>query len=223
MSTNTPTATETPGKWVSVADAAKALNVSERQARRWAAKLADSDRQVSGVSSGRARTVVRLEALEVLAGKRESEPSGVRLVTGKSPDNGGELSGSDRQMTGHLAHIEKRLDQIEGAVIGGVLQAIQSRLEGLPTGDDLTKAVAAIRQDIASETKKAVADGIAQAVQDGDGASREDMAALLTRMEAIEAQNRALMAELSKAREIEAQRAPEPPKQGFWARLKGNR
>ncbi len=56
-------------EWVTVAEAAARLGVRERQARRWATKLPDSDRTLDRTVTGRPRTLVRLAALQQMRAK----------------------------------------------------------------------------------------------------------------------------------------------------------
>ena len=50
-------------EWLPIAQAAQQLGIAERQARRYAAKLPDSDRTVDRTPAGRERALVRLSAL----------------------------------------------------------------------------------------------------------------------------------------------------------------
>lgn len=54
-------------QWLPIAAAAKELGISERHARRYAAKLADIDRTHDRTSGQRDRTLVRLDALRSMA------------------------------------------------------------------------------------------------------------------------------------------------------------
>lgn len=67
-------------EWITIAQAAQRLGIAERQARRYAARLPDSDRTLDRTPAGRERTLVRLQALsEVVQAARR---------TGHTPDNG---------------------------------------------------------------------------------------------------------------------------------------
>ena len=54
---------EIKGEWVTIAQAAERLGIAERQARRYAARLPDTDRTLDRTPAGRERTLVRLSAL----------------------------------------------------------------------------------------------------------------------------------------------------------------
>ena len=67
-------------EWLTIAQAAERLGIAERRARRYAARLPDSDRTLDRTSAGRERTIVRLQALsEVMQAARK---------TGHAPDSG---------------------------------------------------------------------------------------------------------------------------------------
>lgn len=53
-------------EWVSIAEAARALGLAERQARRWAQRLPAADRRQEDVTPGRSRALVNLTALRAL-------------------------------------------------------------------------------------------------------------------------------------------------------------
>lgn len=71
--------------FVTVSEAARALGLSERQVRRYAGRLAESDRPTPDATTGSSPARVRLSALALLAGKVIAEESTPEKASGSSP------------------------------------------------------------------------------------------------------------------------------------------
>ena len=69
-------------EFVTVSEAARALGLSERQVRRYAGRLAESDRPTPDATTGPSPARVRLSALALLAGKVISEESTPEKASG---------------------------------------------------------------------------------------------------------------------------------------------
>ena len=81
-------------EWVTIAQAAQHLGLNERQARRYAERLPDTDRTTDRTSAGRGRALIRLAALRAIAkqmrgdkGAGGPEPDTRRTDAGHSPDS----------------------------------------------------------------------------------------------------------------------------------------
>jgi len=72
-------------EFVTVSEAARALGLSERQVRRYAGRLAESDRPTPDATTGPSPARVRLSALALLAGKVIAEESTPEKASGPSP------------------------------------------------------------------------------------------------------------------------------------------
>jgi len=80
-------------EWVTIAQAAQHLGLNERQARRYAERLPDTDRTTDRAPAGRGRALIRLAALRAIAkqmrgdkGAGGPEPDTRRTDAGHSPD-----------------------------------------------------------------------------------------------------------------------------------------
>jgi len=75
------------GDWLTVSQSAAAIGVSERQARRYAGRLAGHDRQEAGHGAGHVATLVRLSAMQDL--RTKTTPRGIKPDTAPDvrPDN----------------------------------------------------------------------------------------------------------------------------------------
>jgi len=81
-------------EWVTIAQAAQHLGLNERQARRYAAHLPDTDRTTDRTPAGRGRALIRLAALRAITKKMRGdkgaggpEPDTRRTLAGQLPDS----------------------------------------------------------------------------------------------------------------------------------------
>jgi len=81
-------------EWVTIAQAAQHLGLNERQARRYAAHLPDTDRTTDRAPAGRGRALIRLSALRAITKKMRGdkgaggpEPDTRRTLAGQLPDS----------------------------------------------------------------------------------------------------------------------------------------
>ena len=83
-------------EWVTIAQAAQHLGLNERQARRYAAHLPDTDRTTDRAPAGRGRALIRLSALRAITKKMRGDKG----AGGPEPDtrrtDAGQLPDSDR-------------------------------------------------------------------------------------------------------------------------------
>lgn len=84
-------------EFVTVAEAARALQLSERQVRRYAGRMAESDRLTPDATAGPSPARVRLSALAALAGKVIIEGNATGETSGPLP----EVTGSSPAYAGH--------------------------------------------------------------------------------------------------------------------------
>ena len=77
-------------EWLTIAQAAERLGIAERQARRYAARLPDSDRTLGRTPAGRERVIVRLQAI--------SEAMQTTRRAGQAPDNGPDTDRTEDRM-----------------------------------------------------------------------------------------------------------------------------
>lgn len=203
-------------EFVTISEAARALGLSERQVRRYAGRMAESDRLTSGSSPAR----VRLSALALLAGK---------VIVGESTPE--EVTGSSPASVGHD-------DRLSAESVRPVSEGSNLRQSGVVSED-----LATLREQLASVT--AERDGLTARLADTqtDRDAWKEQAQTLT--EALRAaQDEARAARLIGARPMQQIEAPglaggdsgevsasgggittpsisEEPKRGFWARLWG--
>jgi len=81
-------------EWVTIAQAAQHLGLNERQARRYAERLPDTDRTTDRTPAGRGRALIRLAALRAITKKMRGdkgaggpEPDTRRTLAGQLPDS----------------------------------------------------------------------------------------------------------------------------------------
>ena len=83
-------------EWVTIAQAAQHLGLNERQARRYAGHLPDTDRTTDRAPAGRGRALIRLAALRAITKKMRGDKG----AGGPEPDtrrtDAGQLPDSDR-------------------------------------------------------------------------------------------------------------------------------
>jgi excisionase family DNA binding protein len=217
MSEPTGEATPASGEWLTVSQAAALLRVSERTVRR---------RCEAGKLSARLETTPTgpawlIEAADIpAASAADAAANNQASAANLRPelDEAADVSAGNSSMPADAADIPAdnaialrvnemsgEIEQLKSFIAGGIMAQIAARLEQVPSAEQM---------------RDAVEQGIAAAVKNSDGASRDDVvnavAPVLERLEQIEASNAALRAE------NEALKAEMDKKsRGFFGRLFG--
>ena len=154
--------------FVTVAEAARALQLSERQVRRYAGRLAESDRltpdAMTGASPARSEASalrVRLPALAALAGKVLAEEKASDGASGSLP----EVTGASPAPAGHGDRLpDESVRPVSGAMVSEDLAALREQLASvIAERDGLTARLADTASD--RDAWKGQAQELTQALQ----------------------------------------------------------
>lgn len=213
-------------EFVTIAEAAKALNLSERQVRRYAGRLAESDRlpaksvrpgdrPTPDMMTGPCPARVRLSALALLAGKGIVEGNAPNEASGFLP----EVTGASPAYAGHDDRPIGKSVRLMSGVVSEDLASLREQLAAVTADrDGLTARLADTQAD-----RDAWKEQAREAIELARVAQDEVRSARLVGQRPMQ-QIESHAASAGDSGEVLAPGgalASEEPKRGFWARLWG--
>ncbi len=214
---------EAPVQWLTVSQAAALLKVSERTIRR----RCEAGKLAARLDSNESGSVWLIDAAAISAvnsadatDKKNATADKLRSENGLSAVNAADTADSRNKaavipadgqieaISGNVARLNQEVEQLKSFIAGGAMQAIQERLANLPDAEMM-------RTEVAQAVEKGITQALAaDAQQQAETASKDDVKAILEELKRVRDDNAALRSE------IEAQREEQGQKRGLFGWLK---